>query len=80
MPWVRFTANYDWKKTPRVVTAYKAGMVQLVSQACRDAAVAASAAVEIERPDGAPAVTALPEIDFLDASPPRIRRRANAGG
>jgi hypothetical protein len=75
MPWVRFTAKFDWRKAPRVVTASKAGMVQRVSQACRDAAVAAAAAVEIERPEGAPAVTALPEIDFLDASPPRIRRR-----
>lgn len=80
MPWIRFTANFDWRKAPRVVTAYKAGMVQLVSQACRDAAVDAMVAVDAERPAGAPAVTALPELDPPGAAPPAIRRRADARG
>jgi hypothetical protein len=74
MPWVKFTANFDWKKAPRVVTAYKAGMVQLVSQSCRDAAVNAGVAADTERPAGSPPVTAAP------AGAPRIRRRRHAGG
>lgn len=82
MPWVRFTKDFDWRKAPRVVTAYKAGMVLLVSQAARDAATAAGAALDTPRPENAPAVTATPPraVPGRTPTPPRVRRRKNVSG
>lgn len=45
MPWISFTADYDWKPTPAVTIAYKAGMTQFVTRACATLAVAAGKAV-----------------------------------
>ena len=42
MPWVRFTADMDWKPKPSVTISYKAGMVRLVTRACASAAALAS--------------------------------------
>lgn len=80
MPWVRFNANFDWRRSPKVTVVYKAGMVQLVSQACRDAAVAAGKAEDAPRPETALAVTAAPApaIPPVPAEPPRVRKRKNA--
>lgn len=50
MPWLRFTANFDWSPRYGVTRAYKAGMVQNVTRRCRDAAVAAGKAVRLDKP------------------------------
>lgn len=39
MPWVRFTAAFDWHAKPNVTIAYRAGQRYLVSQACATAAL-----------------------------------------
>lgn len=41
MPWVRFTADFDWKPQPAVTIAYRAGDEKLVTTACAAAAKAA---------------------------------------
>ncbi|QIG68725.1 hypothetical protein EVB67_075 [Rhizobium phage RHph_TM3_3_14B] len=50
MPWVRFTADMDWKPKPAVTIAYKAGMVRLVTRACAAKATDAGKAEKTERP------------------------------
>ncbi len=55
MPWVRFTAAFDWRHPAfrgHSVTAYKRGMVALVSQACADKALNSNKAVAATRPQG----------------------------
>lgn len=54
MPWVHFTADYDYRMTKHSVRAYKKGMRMLVSQKCFDAVMARGVAEPIDRPDGAP--------------------------
>ena len=51
MPWVRFTAPFNWrvKIKPHVVISYKAGQSYLVKQRCADDAVKARKAVLIPR-------------------------------
>lgn len=49
MPWVRFTANFDFKPKPQVTQAYLAGDERNVTTPCAKAAIAAGKAVEIER-------------------------------
>lgn len=51
MPWVRFTARFDFqvKTKPHVVISYKAGSVMLVKQRCFDEALSAGKAVAVER-------------------------------
>ncbi len=34
MPWVRFTADYDWWVLPSVCRAYRKGAVRLVTTRC----------------------------------------------
>lgn len=83
MPWVKFISNFDWKSHPRRVTAYKAGMHLLVSQACRDEAVQRGKARDAARPENAPAAVSAPArapVRVAPAGAPRIRRRKNAGG
>ena len=46
MPWVRFTADFDWKPTRRVTYAYRAGDQKMVTTPCALAAVAAGKAVK----------------------------------
>ncbi|MGR9420659.1 hypothetical protein [Rhizobium leguminosarum] len=50
MPWVRFTADMDWKPKPAVTIGYKVGMVRLITRACAEAAIAASKGTPTERP------------------------------
>ncbi len=49
MPWVRFTARFDFEVKPRVWISYKAGSVFLVKQRCFDEAVKAGKAIAVER-------------------------------
>lgn len=51
MPWVRFTADFDFKPKPQVTIAYLAGQVRLVSQACAEAAKARKKAVTAKKAD-----------------------------
>lgn len=53
MPWVRFTADFDFHppaRRGRVVIAYKSGMILLVAQACADMAVTSGKATRTQRP------------------------------
>lgn len=50
MPWVRFTADFDWKPIPAVTIAYKADMVRLVTRACASKAAELGKAEKAERP------------------------------
>ena len=45
MPWVRFTADFDWSPRYGATIAYRAGMVLNVTRRCRDGAVKANKAV-----------------------------------
>lgn|GEM_PF-1818367 len=38
MPWVHFTAAFDWKPKPQVTIAYPAGFTGLVTTRCANAA------------------------------------------
>lgn len=44
MPWVRFTADFDFKVRPQLMIAYRRGKRHLVSQACAKAAIDAGKA------------------------------------
>jgi len=44
MPRVKFTQDFDWRATPAVTMAYKAGTVALVTTPCATAAKAAGKA------------------------------------
>lgn len=46
MPWVRFTADFDWKPTPQVTIGYRAGTEKLVTTPCAQAAAVARKAVK----------------------------------
>jgi hypothetical protein len=46
---VLFTADFDYKPTPSVTIAYKAGMEMTVKRECADRAVAAKKAVAVPR-------------------------------
>ncbi|CAN7430967.1 hypothetical protein LJR251_002747 [Rhizobium rhizogenes] len=46
---VRFTADFDYKPTPGITIAYKAGMQLLVKRDCADQAIAAGKAIDIYR-------------------------------
>lgn len=48
MPWVKFTADFDWHLKPSHVTAYKAGMRQLVTTPCAAEAIKLGKAVKLE--------------------------------
>jgi len=50
MPWVRFTKNFDWKPTLKVMIAYRAGTVHLVHSECAQQAINQGKAEAIERP------------------------------
>jgi len=53
MPWVKFTADFDWKPTRQTTVAYRAGDEKLVTTPCAKAAVAAGKAVKGKaKPDG----------------------------
>lgn len=50
MPWLRFTADFDFKPRPQVTIAYRAGEEKNVPTACAAAAVKAGKAVRLPRP------------------------------
>jgi hypothetical protein len=54
MPWVRFTANFDWKPKPQVTQAFLAGQERNVTTPCADAAIAKGAAVKIRKEKAKP--------------------------
>ena len=51
MPWVRFTADFDFKPRPTVTIAYLAGDVRNVTRSCAAAAIASGKAERTVRPD-----------------------------
>lgn len=52
MPWVRFTADYDYHVPGKpVVIAYKAGMKLLVTTPCSEAAIAKGIAEPARKSD-----------------------------
>ena len=52
MPWVCFTANFDWQPPgARWMIAYKAGSVHLVKRIVAEKAIKESKAKAIERPE-----------------------------
>jgi len=52
MPWVRFVEDFDWRATPAVTLAYKAGTIAIVTTPCAEAAKAAGKAEAAQRPKG----------------------------
>ena len=50
MPWVRFTADHDFKPRPAVTLAYLAGQVRLVTTPCAQQAIALGRAEACDRP------------------------------
>lgn len=50
MPWVKFTADFDWRPRHGVVMAYRAGGAVLVTTACAKAAKAKGSAVAAVKP------------------------------
>jgi hypothetical protein len=53
MPWVRFTADFDWYPPERRghwCKAYKAGTVDLVTSPCAAAAIAAGKVERCDKP------------------------------
>jgi len=52
MPWVRFTAGFDFKPRRAVTVAYQAGQVKLVTSPCARAAIAAGKAEPATKPEG----------------------------
>lgn len=49
MPWLRFTANFDWKPRPQVTQAFLAGQERNVTTPCAEAAIAKGVAVKLPR-------------------------------
>lgn len=62
MPWVRFTADYDWRINSRALIAYRAGKTCLVTQVCAREAIEKGKAVAVERPK-----RPVPQKDGRDA-------------
>jgi len=50
MPWVHFTADFDWKPNPQVTVAYREGQRLLVTTPCANAALATGAAEKLKTP------------------------------
>nr|WP_278377191.1 hypothetical protein [Brucella anthropi] len=50
MPWVYFTADFDWKPNPQVTVAYREGQRLLVTTPCANAALAMSVAEKLKTP------------------------------
>lgn len=49
MPWVRFTADFDFKPKPQVTLAFRAGQEKNVTTPCAEAAIAKGKAVKLPR-------------------------------
>lgn len=52
MPYVRFTADFDFKPRPAVTQAFRVGEVRLVTTACAVVAEARGKAVRCDKPKG----------------------------
>jgi len=50
MPEIKFIRDFDWKPVPGYTTAYKAGMVALVTTACAKTAIATGRAEAVVAP------------------------------
>jgi hypothetical protein len=50
MPWLRFTADFDWKPQASVTIAYLAGQTRNVTRACAANALAKGKAVKMVKP------------------------------
>lgn len=50
MPWVRFTADFDFRPSPAVTIAYLKGQVRLVTRACSARAKEARKAEAASKP------------------------------
>lgn len=50
MPWVNFTADFDWKPKPQVTIGYRKGQRFLVTTPCANAAIAKGVAVKLKTP------------------------------
>lgn len=53
MPWVRFTADFDFKPKPAVTIAYRAGMERLVTTGCARLAIERQRAERVRKPKAA---------------------------
>lgn len=52
MPWIHFTADFDFRPSRRVVLAYRAGTTLLVPTAAAEAVEAAGAGRRVPKPKG----------------------------
>jgi hypothetical protein len=50
MPWVHFTADFDWKPKPQVTIAYRKGQRLLVTTPCANVAFAKRVAEKLKTP------------------------------
>lgn len=50
MPWLKFTAPFNWQVRPTVTIHYKAGRTYLVTRRCASEAMKARKAQPTERP------------------------------
>lgn len=50
MPWIKFTADFDFKPRPAVTIGHTANTTRLVNRACAEAAQAAGKAIPAKRP------------------------------
>ncbi|WP_273785606.1 hypothetical protein [Brucella intermedia] len=50
MPWVHFTADFDWKPKPQVTIAYRKGRRLIVTTPCASAALAKGVAEKMKTP------------------------------
>jgi len=50
MPWMRFSADWDWKPRPSTTVAFRSGDIKFVTRACASRALAAGKAESTERP------------------------------
>jgi hypothetical protein len=51
MPWVAFSAPFDWKPKPSVTIAFRNGDVKLVTTACANAAEAKGKGKRTKKPE-----------------------------
>jgi hypothetical protein len=49
MPWVRFTADFDWKPNPQVTIAYRVGQEVNVTTPCAAKVLKAGKAVRLSK-------------------------------
>ena len=90
MPWVRFTAPFDWHPKVGVIFAYQAGQVKLVTRRCAAEALAAGKAEKTVNPERRAAAPSRPPpqpsplqgegADCPHPDPPPVLRQAQDEG